>query len=397
MRECLIILSILVSSSVAIAKDHSNKTHHCCKAVQNDKGSGNVTKIGHFAPKGMPERARRSVSGDRDPRANLAKALLDTSSKEFLPARGRRANFGELRGLNSAENPFWAARGRRDFESSKEDPFWAARGKKLLENSIEKDDPFWAARGKKLLENSIEKDDPFWAARGKKLLEASAEDPFWAARGKKLLKSSSAEDPFWAARGKKLLLEASAENPFWAARGKKLLLDSSAEDPFWAARGKKLIESAEDPFYAARGRRMEKSKEASGSKENPFWAARGKREDPKVMDGSREVGVLKPRANRQPGEEFWPARGKRPTLPSNVNSFQHVWTYPGRLEEAVSDDDVGFWTRFFGLDDEDSNASDVVAQILGIRTNTQKIKKQMGRNAPAVNPWYSTDFWATRG
>ncbi|XP_065348847.1 uncharacterized protein natalisin isoform X2 [Cloeon dipterum] len=402
MHECLIILSILACSSAVFANS-SNKTHHCCALIQQVDAKANVSKA-MSQPQGMPERTRRSIGGDRDTRAKFTKALFDTSSKEFLPARGRRSKFQKLKEMSSAENPFWAARGRRAFDSSNEDPFWAARGKKLLESSIESTDPFWAARGKKLIDSSDEKDDPFWAARGKKLLAVvSAEEPFWAARGKKLsLQSSSVEeDPFWAARGKKL--ESSGENPFWAARGKKLLFQSSAEEPFWAARGKRGLKipaenpfwaargkkrlesaSAENPFYAARGRRSGRSKEAPpDSKEDPFYAPRGKRNAPKVIDASKELaGILKPRANRQPGDEFWPARAKKD---SSSNPL------------AELDEEGDFWARVFGLDeDSDVNVSDVVAQILGIRTNTQKIKKEMGREAP-VNPWYSTDFWATRG
>jgi uncharacterized membrane protein len=170
--------------------------------------------------------------------------------------------------------------------------------------SLSAEEPFWAARGKK----SILQEDERPHDRSGLQEPMSAAESTWSGTRKRsavdgiddrheLIESMSADEPVWAANGKTSILH-SAQN----SRNKRSLLDSiSEEEPYWAARGRRTAEeseekrgirgsfreslSAEEPFWAARGRRdfLE-----SLSAEEPFWAARGKKESPRMTSPSPE-------------------------------------------------------------------------------------------------------------
>jgi len=292
----------------------------------------------------------------------------------------RREEQDESQDVNPNEDDlFWVARGRRQYEvpysSEYGQPFWASMSRI---HDLVQDEKLSRASRSRLPENGFldSAEQPFWAARGKrssmKFVEGlrhrngvpksfSGIGLCWSSRCRRLtiddsrnvrgfLKSLPVEEPFWAARGKKsdlysdeeprdrcrLMMSMSAEEPFGAERGKRSTADGSEESrqrrglleltsvngPAWTKQPvlhcaqrsetkRGLLESlsVEDPFWVARGRRKdgelgEKPQRRGGlmdslSDDKPFWAARGRR------------GFLDSMSTEEP---FWAARGKKESL-----------------------------------------------------------------------------------
>ena len=254
--------------------------------------------------------------------------LHDLVPEEKL-SRVSRSRLTENGFLESVEEPFWAARGKRSsfkFVEGLQHRFGVP--KSLSGNAL-----CWSSRCRRLAADdsrnvrgflkSLPVDEPFWAARGKKSdlhgeeeprdrcrlpIHMSAEEPFWAERGKR-----SAADGSEESRQRRRLLELTSLNePAWIkqpalhcaqrSESKRGLLDSlSLEDPFWVSRGRRkdgelgekpqrrggLMDSLSDDgsFWAARGRRGFLD---SVSTEEPFWAARGKKESLLMTSPSAE-------------------------------------------------------------------------------------------------------------
>jgi hypothetical protein len=234
-------------------------------------------------------------------------------------SRTSRSRLTENGFLESAEEPFLAARGKRNSFKFVE----GLRHRYGVPKSLSGIGLCWSSRCRRLVIDdsrnardflkSLSVEEPFWAARGKKsdlhgeeeprdicrlLIPMSAEEPFWAERGKR-----SAADGSEESRQRRGLIELTSLNePAWIkqpalhyaqrSETKRGLLESlSVEDPFWVSRGRRkdgelgekpqrrggLLDSlsADEPFWAARGRRGLLD---SFSTEEPFWAARGKKE-----------------------------------------------------------------------------------------------------------------------
>lgn len=244
--------------------------------------------------------------------------------------------------LESAEEPVWAARRKRNSLKFVE----ALRHRYGLPRYVPGNGPCWSFRGRRSATGdsrnvrgflkSLPVEEPFWPARGKKSNSHGTEE----SRDRSgLLKSVSAEEPFWEERGRRsagdrneesrdrrrtlepILLDESAS----ITRGKQpvlfhcaqktgqnrgLLESISAEDPSWVARGRRTDEeagetpqrrgssldslSAEDVIWNARGRR---SFLDSLSTDEPFWPARGKKESQRITSPSPEELLSQVRLN----------------------------------------------------------------------------------------------------
>jgi len=312
----------------------------------------------------------------------------------------RREEQEESPGVSQNEDDlFWVTRGRRQsevpFSAEYGQPFWVSMSRL---HDIVPDEKFSRASRSPLTENGFleSAEDPFWAARGKKnsfkFVEGlrhgygvpkslSGNGLCWSLRCRRLaiddsrnvrgfLKSLPVEDPFWAARGKKsalqdeeelrdrcrLLISMSAEEPFRAERVKRSAADGSEEsrqrrgllelislnEPAWikqhalhcgqrSTTKRGLLESlsVEDPFWVARGRRKdselgEKPQRRgdfldSLSTDKPFWAARGRR------------GFLD---SVSPEETFWAARGKKESILMTSPSAQELLSQVSILNDT---------------------------------------------------------------
>jgi uncharacterized membrane protein len=294
---------------------------------------------------------------------------------------------------------FWVARGRRQYEvpfsAEYGPPFWTSMSRM---HDLVPDEKLSRASRSRLTENGFleSAEEPLWAARGKrnsfKFVEGlrhrygvpkslSGIGLCWSSRCRRLaiddsrnvlgfLKSLPVEEPFWAARGKKsdlhgeeelrdrcgLLKSMSAEEPFWAQRAKRSAADGNEEsgqrrglleltsvnEPAWikqrvlhcaqrseTKRGLLESLSVEDPFWVARGRRKdgelgERPQRRGGlldslAADEPFWAARGRR------------GFLDSVSNEEP---FWAARGKKESLPMTSLSAQELLSQVSILNDT---------------------------------------------------------------
>jgi len=250
------------------------------------------------------------------PSWNSMSRLHDLVPEEKL-SLASRSRLTENGFLESAEEPFWAARGKRSsfkFVEGLRHRYgvpkslsgigicWSSRCRRLANDdlrnvrgflkSLSVEEPFWAARGKKSDLHSDEKPRD----RCRLLMSMSAEEPYGAERGKR---SAAAADESKESRQRRGQLELTSFNePAWIkqpaqrSETKRGLLESlSVADPFWVTRGRRkdgelgekpqrrggLLDSlsADKPFWAARGRRGFLDSISTG---DPFWAARGKKE-----------------------------------------------------------------------------------------------------------------------
>jgi len=267
---------------------------------------------------------------------------------------------------------FWVARGRRQYEV----PFWASMNRL---HDLVPDEKLSRASRSRLTENGFLEsvEEPFRAARGKRNSFKSVEGLrhrygvpkslsgigfCWSPRCRRLaiddsrnvrsfLKSLPFDESFWAARGKKsdlhgeeesrdrcrLLISMPAEETFWTGRGKRSATDGSEE----SHQRRELLDltSLNEPawikqhaLHCAQRSETKRGLLDSLSIEDPFWVSRGKRKDVELGEKPQRRGGLLDSLSAD--ESFWAARGRRGFLDS-VSTEKPFWAAGGKKESLL--------------------------------------------------------------